>query len=121
MKRFSALLIATACLASQLGTAQAQTPTPLNAQTFSDKIVGQVLTRREMGFPIRLSFFADGRVQVNAVIRKVQGRWWFNQQQQICMQMSSGQQNGQGCGVMYDLGDGRSFQGSQGRVWTLEQ
>lgn len=114
-------ILTAAILALAVQSAQAQTPFVVTYADFSTRLVGKEFKSKISGVGVTARFLPDGSITVRALIGSIKGRWYFNEQQQICLSVNTSAYTDEGCSYLFDLGDGRTFQGDGGRLWVMKQ
>ncbi|MEL6750971.1 MAG: hypothetical protein AAFO70_02710 [Pseudomonadota bacterium] len=113
MTRFLTLTLAFIVMTIAMWPAHSQM---LNAEQFQAELVGKKLETKRMGLRARLVFSPDGRVALNAPVGAAEGTWTMAGKR-LCVKMKSGPRQGERCGTLTKLADGR-YMNSQGRVFT---
>lgn len=115
----AALMVSTAELNPAQADALPPTARLVTYEDFANRIVGQKMRTKIGKLGVTAIFHPDGTLKVSALVGKASGTWYFDEQQKICMWIRSVDQQAEGCHHLFDLGDGKTFQGDGGRQWVM--
>jgi len=81
-------------------------------------LVGKTLSTSVKGIPARVTYNADGSVEMKALIISGHGTWEYSEAG-ICVDMTSGPRKGETCLTFTDIGDAQ-YLNSEGMTFTVK-